>query len=382
MSDIRDELIAALLECPTILEYDRREALVRQLPDSIRRNLKTTSVAQVDVTELVSWCMNYQDGLLRLMEQLRIFEGDSLPMAHVQGVWVRMQVSVMGVSQRLQLISQPAIALEPGANLGEDIHWDRVEVASNFLRMIRERSEYRVLAIQGPKAAGISLFIERLQRMCEESPDLPRPLLWARPALGPDMGSPYSLAREILTSLHSRAAFHPHPVISSQSETLMKGLDQINKREGEQGALGSSKRRAAPSDQELYVVGYDLTRCLVEVVRMCTVVLLIEQVHVLNQVTRSWLLSQWLQKTVLQADKGLVLVVAGESGLDGLSGRGVILYPALSTLSLDDFLAWANLVLDRNPMTLAEITRLHDAMKGNVEEFSRFLQFQRILRCP
>ncbi len=380
MPEIRDELIAALLECPTIIEFDRRDALIRQLPDNIRRNLKTTTAARIDVYELVTWCMNYQDGLLRLIEQLSIFEGDSLPMARVQTVWLRMQSPVPSASQRPQLISQPAVALEPGVNLGEEIHWDRVEVASNFLRMIREKSEYRVLAVQGPRAAGISLFMNRLQRMCEETADLPRPILWARPTLGPDLGSPYGLAREILSSLHSRAAFHPQPIIASQADTLIAGLGQINKRE--QDAAGGSRRRTTLTDQEMYLVGFDLTRCLVEVSRLCMVVVLIEQVHVLNPATRGWLLSQWLQKTVLQAEKGLAVVVSGENGLDNLSGRGVILYPALATLTLDDFVAWANQILACNPMPPDDIARLHDAMKGNVEEFSRFLQYQRIIRCP
>jgi hypothetical protein len=379
MPDIKAELIAALLECPTIIEFERRDALIRQLPDNIRRNLKTTTAAQIDVIELVTWCMNYQDGLLRLIEQLRLFEGESLPMARVHAVWLRIQSPVPGTTQRAQLISQPVAALEPGVNLGEEIHWDRVEVASNFLRMIRDRSEYRVLAVQGPKAAGIGLFVDRLQKMCEETPNLPRPLLWARPTLGPDMGSPYSLAREILTSLHSRAAFHPHPIIASQADTLMAGLGQIDKRE--QGSSGGPRRRAALTDQEMYLVGFDLTRCLVEIARLCTVVLLIEQVHVLNPATRGWLLGQWLQKTVLQTEKGLAVMIAGESGLDGLSGRGVILYPALATLTLDDFVAWANQVLACDPMPPGDIARLHDAMKGNVEEFSRFLQYQQIIRC-
>lgn len=194
------------------------------------------------------------------------------------------------------------------------------------------------------------------------------------------MGSPYSLAREILTSLHSRAAFHPHPIIASQADILMTGLGLIDERE--RSASGGAKRRTAPTDHEMYLVGFDLTRCLVEVSRLCMVVLLIEQIHLLNATTRGWLLGQWLQKTVLRAEKGLAVVVSGESGLDGLSGRGVILYPALATLTLDDFVAWANQVLACNPMSLADITRLHDAMKGNVEEFSRFLQYQQIIRCP
>lgn len=51
MADIKAELIAALLECETISRFDYREALIRQLPDNIRHNLKTTTSARIDVVE-------------------------------------------------------------------------------------------------------------------------------------------------------------------------------------------------------------------------------------------------------------------------------------------------------------------------------------------
>lgn len=99
MAEIKDELIAALLDCPTIEEFDRREALVRQLPADVRRSLKTTNVPRIDVVQLVNACLNYPDGLSHLIEQLRFFEGDSLPMARVEAVWRRMPAEMTGSNQ-------------------------------------------------------------------------------------------------------------------------------------------------------------------------------------------------------------------------------------------------------------------------------------------
>ncbi len=113
MPDIKDELIEALLYCPTIEEFGRREALIRQLPEDIRHNLKTTNVPRIDVVQLVDWCMNYQDGLPHLIEQLRFFEGDSLPMARVEEVWLRMQATTPVYDQRPQLVAAVTVLRAP-----------------------------------------------------------------------------------------------------------------------------------------------------------------------------------------------------------------------------------------------------------------------------
>ncbi len=113
MTEIKDELIEALLGCPTVVEFERRDALVRQLPENIRHNLKITNVARMDVIQLVDWCMNYQDGLLRLIEQLRFLEGNSLPMARVEEVWLRMQATPSNNSQRPQREAQETVLPAP-----------------------------------------------------------------------------------------------------------------------------------------------------------------------------------------------------------------------------------------------------------------------------
>lgn len=120
MPDIKDELIEALLNCPTIEEFGRREALIRQLPENIRHNLKTTNVPRIDVVQLVDWCMNYQDGLPHLIEQLRFFEGDSLGMARVDEVWLRIQATTPVYDQGPQPVAAVKMqqTMDTGAQAG------------------------------------------------------------------------------------------------------------------------------------------------------------------------------------------------------------------------------------------------------------------------
>jgi hypothetical protein len=76
----KDELVEALLNCPTIINRDTREAVVQDLPDSIQRNIRDSPQLNVAVRNIVATCLNFQNGIKDLVESVRRYEGDSIPM--------------------------------------------------------------------------------------------------------------------------------------------------------------------------------------------------------------------------------------------------------------------------------------------------------------
>lgn len=77
------ELVDALLACPTMSNRQTRDTLVDSLPSQIKGNVQRSSADRVDVTNLVTTVLNYRDGLSELVERVRAFEGDSLPMQNL-----------------------------------------------------------------------------------------------------------------------------------------------------------------------------------------------------------------------------------------------------------------------------------------------------------
>jgi hypothetical protein len=76
----KSSLVDALLACPTIRDRHTRDTVVDNLSGDIRNNIQRSSADRVDVMNIVTTVLNYQDGLVELVEVVRTFEGDSLPM--------------------------------------------------------------------------------------------------------------------------------------------------------------------------------------------------------------------------------------------------------------------------------------------------------------
>ncbi len=87
-------LAKALLRCPTVLDRQNRDAIVNDLPEEIRVGVSRSDSALLDVQNIIGLALNYEGGLDAFIEGVRLFEGDSLPMAEVDRVlgeigWVR-----------------------------------------------------------------------------------------------------------------------------------------------------------------------------------------------------------------------------------------------------------------------------------------------------
>jgi len=88
------KLAKTLLRCPTVLDRENRDAIVSDLPEAIRLGVSRSDSALLDVQQIIGLALNYEGGLEAFIEGVRLFEGDSLPMAEVDRVlgeigWVR-----------------------------------------------------------------------------------------------------------------------------------------------------------------------------------------------------------------------------------------------------------------------------------------------------
>jgi hypothetical protein len=79
-------LAKTLLRCPTVLDRQNRDAIVSDLPEEIRLGVSRSDSALLDVQNIIGLALNYDGGLHAFIEGVRLFEGNSLPMAEVDRV--------------------------------------------------------------------------------------------------------------------------------------------------------------------------------------------------------------------------------------------------------------------------------------------------------
>ncbi len=76
-------LANALLACPNMASRASRDAVIGLLPSTLRNSPRSDS-ALTDVVNLVNTALNYESGMADLIEAVRSFERDSLPMIEVE----------------------------------------------------------------------------------------------------------------------------------------------------------------------------------------------------------------------------------------------------------------------------------------------------------
>ncbi len=81
--ETRLELAKALLRCPSVENQQNRDAIVNDLTEKIRDRISRGDTPLLDVRNIVDACLNYEGGLELLIDAVRRYEADSLPMREV-----------------------------------------------------------------------------------------------------------------------------------------------------------------------------------------------------------------------------------------------------------------------------------------------------------
>jgi hypothetical protein len=79
-------LVTALLQCDAMGNPYTRQTVVNELPDEIKNSLHRGNTSNDDVMNIVTTCLNFQDGLKVLIQIVRHFENNSLGMQEVDNV--------------------------------------------------------------------------------------------------------------------------------------------------------------------------------------------------------------------------------------------------------------------------------------------------------
>lgn len=79
----KSDLVNALLACASFRDRETRDTIVDALPQAIRAGIRRHDADRVDATNIVSRCMDFSDGIVTLVDTVREYEGDSLPMQQV-----------------------------------------------------------------------------------------------------------------------------------------------------------------------------------------------------------------------------------------------------------------------------------------------------------
>lgn len=80
------ELVDALLGCASFRDRGTRDRIVDELPQQISNTITRSDVNRVDAISIVSRCMDFPDGVRILVDRVRAFEGDTIPMSEVEAV--------------------------------------------------------------------------------------------------------------------------------------------------------------------------------------------------------------------------------------------------------------------------------------------------------
>lgn len=84
-------MVAALLACPTMSDRHTRDTVVNDLPNDIKNNSRRNAQDNVDISNIVTACTNYPNGVHELIETVRFYEGGSILMKALDALWKEVQ---------------------------------------------------------------------------------------------------------------------------------------------------------------------------------------------------------------------------------------------------------------------------------------------------
>jgi hypothetical protein len=359
----RDELVEALLKCPSIINRDTREAVVQDLPDDIQRNIRESAQLNVAVRNIVDTCLNFRNGIEDLIEIVRRYESTSLRMEELDQVWSR--IAGPGWQDRATTYAE----LDEYVYRERRIHWNRVEVTAAFVGAIKggQEEQWRVIAIQAPEDQGLDSLIKRFEEMCKtmrREATLKSPLLCARVRLAAKVKSSQKLATEVLVALQKAAESTQMP---DEAQGFRRLQIDIERRSGE------GPGRQSLTDSELADI---LCGCLKQVTKKpAVVVMLLENCEALLESRAGELLDLWLRHYACDV-QGLVVVATAKDGLDALEGlewQWIKLFNPPPPMGPHDFVAWAYEGYGLTHVTEAKIREAYYNVGASPKRFLDYL---------
>jgi len=86
---LKEEVITAILNCSEMRDRDTRGALIERLHSDIRNSIKRHSADKVDVNNIVSRCLEFENGIQSLIKELEFFEGQSIKFKQLKEILIK-----------------------------------------------------------------------------------------------------------------------------------------------------------------------------------------------------------------------------------------------------------------------------------------------------
>jgi hypothetical protein len=83
---LKRQLVDALLNCPSISDQETRKYLIKDMPDDIKDTIDRHSNNRVDIANIVNRCLDFPTGIEKLIDIVRMYEGDSEPMRKIYDI--------------------------------------------------------------------------------------------------------------------------------------------------------------------------------------------------------------------------------------------------------------------------------------------------------
>ena len=74
----RHELIELFLKCKSIKNPDNRQIIILNLRPAIANSVARSTIAKIEVSNLIDTCRNYEGGLVELLDGIEIYESGSV----------------------------------------------------------------------------------------------------------------------------------------------------------------------------------------------------------------------------------------------------------------------------------------------------------------
>ncbi len=81
-ADLKLEFVNTLLACASVSSADTRNTIIKELPGEMQAYSRQPN-DRVDVINLVNRCLDFEEGVCKLVETVRFIEGSSEPMKHI-----------------------------------------------------------------------------------------------------------------------------------------------------------------------------------------------------------------------------------------------------------------------------------------------------------
>jgi len=169
----KKSLLDALLKCDSITDFNTRNTIIKELPDDIENNIARHPKNRIDVANIISRCMDYQDGLELFINTTKMIEGNSDSMKEVyKSLSLLLDFNPSFTSHRwgelLSLLSETIVLEDEIKKLyfrSVPLHIEKISDPSCLWNVIKHLSD---IPLQNDNTLPLLIFIDQITKSLQD----------------------------------------------------------------------------------------------------------------------------------------------------------------------------------------------------------------------